>query len=269
MSSSEPSPPIIDTHTHLDEPSFDADRAEVLQASRAAGVSRFINIGYKPERWESSRKLREEHPDVDFVLGLHPQEAASFGPDLDRKLRQAISDLQPIAVGETGFDFARSGPSRRQQERAFRGQIEIATAERLPIIIHQRDAADALMSELDRWAALPPIVFHSFDGNQRLADWAVERDCYIGIGGLACKRASVSLRELLADMPIARLLLETDSPYLAPPGASDRRNIPANLPLISDLLAPLWNLTGQSLCQIATANAEALFGFKSAGQSLE
>ena len=259
MTAAPASPPIVDTHTHLDDPAFDPDRDTIIEASRAAGVRRFVNIGYAPDRWETSRALRERHPDIDFALGLHPQLAEQYDGSLERDLRRAIELLAPVALGETGFDFSRPAPSVEAQGRAFRGQLEIAASERLPTIVHQRDASDALISELDRWPDLAPIVLHSFDGTQRLADWAKERGCFVGIGGLATRRSSALLREVLVRIPVDRLLLETDSPYLAPPGSASRRNLPANLPGIAALLAPLWNVSGDELCWLTSMNAVALF----------
>jgi TatD DNase family protein len=250
---------IVDTHTHLDDAAFDADRESVIEASRGTGVRHFVNIGYEPDRWESSRALREQHPDIDIVLGLHPQLAAQFDIALLRELNQVIADLRPVAVGETGFDFSRSAPSFEEQERAFRGQLEIAAATGLPTVVHQRDASDALISELENWPNLAPIVLHSFDGTQRLADWARERGCFVGIGGLATRRSAEPLRELLVQIPVNRLLLETDSPYLTPPGSVSRRNTPANLPKIAAILGPLWNMSGEELCRQTSRNAAGLF----------
>ncbi len=252
-------PPIIDTHTHLDDPAFNLDRDTVIEESRAVGVRHFVNIGYAPDRWESSRALREHHPDIDFALGLHPQLAGELKPRLVRELVRAIAVLTPVAVGEIGFDFSRATPSFEDQERAFRRQLEIAATLGLPTIVHQRDASDALMTELDHWPDLAPIVLHSFDGTQRLADWAKERGCFVGVGGLATRQSSVSLRGVLARIPVDRLLLETDSPYLAPPGSASQRNIPANLPRIAAVLAPLWNLSGDDLCWLTSMNAVGLF----------
>ena len=253
-------PPIIDTHTHLDDPVFDIDRDAVIEDARVAGVRSFVNIGYAPDRWESSRALGERHPNCRFALGLHPQLAAQFETSLVRDLTRAIAAFGPAAIGETGFDFSRAEPSFEVQERALRGQLEIASTEGLPTIIHQRGASDALITELDRWPLLAPIVLHSFDGTQRLADWAKERGCFVGIGGLAARRSSASLRDVLVRIPVDRLLLETDSPYLAPPGSASQRNVPANLPRIAELLAPLWNLSAEELCWQTTQNAAALFG---------
>jgi TatD DNase family protein len=213
-----------------------------------------------PDRWETSRALRERHADVDFALGLHPQLADQYETSLVRDLRQAIEVLNPVAIGETGFDFSRAAPVFAEQERAFRGQLEIAADFGLPTIVHQRNASDALITELDRWPDLAPIVLHSFDGTPRLADWAMERGYFVGIGGLATRRSSEPLRETLMRVATNRLLLETDSPYLAPPGTASRRNNPANLPRIAEVLAPLWNSSGEELCWLTSMNAAALFG---------
>ncbi len=253
-------PPLIDTHTHLDDPAFDLDRDIVFEMSRSAGVRHFVNIGYAPDRWESSRLLRERHPDLDFTLGLHPQLAGHYESSLVRELQRAIEVLKPVAIGETGFDFSRTGPSFAEQERAFRGQLEIAASFGLPTIVHQRNASEALMTEFDRWPGLAPIVLHSFDGTQRLADWAMDRGCFVGIGGLAVRRSSEPLRQTLRQIAADRLLLETDSPYLAPPRSTTRRNDPTNLPRIAAALAPLWNLSGEELCWQTSVNAAALFG---------
>jgi TatD DNase family protein len=260
---------IVDSHAHLDEPAFDADRGLVVQAARAAGVGRIINIGYSPERWASSCVLRECFPGIDISVGLHPQIADRFDSLLRDALATAIAELRPVALGEMGFDFARDGPDFSQQEQAFRVQLELAMSTRLPVIIHQRAAAEALVVELDRWPDLESIVLHSFDGNQWLMDWAIERGCDIGIGGLATKRASGPLREVLKSAPTSRLLLETDAPYLAPPETKRRRNTPANLPLIAELLAPLWDLTGGELCQVTAANAGRVFGLVRSGDFLK
>jgi TatD DNase family protein len=252
---------IVDTHAHLDDAAFDQDRDGVITEARRAGVSRIINIGYQPESWEASRRLRDQQDGIEIAIGLHPHLADNFDADLDRALTTAIRDLRPLAVGEAGFDFFRASPPVELQKRAFRRQIEIAIQENIPLIIHQREACEALAVELDRWPELASIVLHSFDGNQGLTEWAIERGCYVGIGGLATRPRFAELRDLLKRVPVERLLLETDSPFLTPPTAPTRRNSPANLPLIAGLLAPLWNITTKELCWQTSRNASSLFGF--------
>jgi TatD DNase family protein len=173
MTSTSGLPPIVDTHAHLDDAAFDDDRDKVLAASRAAGVIRFINIGYRPASWDASRQLHERHPDVGIALGLHPGHADEYSQEVARALVQAIESMRPLAIGETGFDFSRSGPSFSEQRRSFQRQLEIAQQTRLPVIIHQREAADALIEELDRRPDLASIVLHSFDGNDRFTYWAI------------------------------------------------------------------------------------------------
>ena len=112
-------PPIIDTHTHLDDPAFNLDRDAVIEASRAAGIRHFVNVGYAPDRWESSRALRERHPDVDLALGLHPQLAEQYETSLERDLKQAVEVLHPVAIGETGFDFSRADSKFRSTGAGF------------------------------------------------------------------------------------------------------------------------------------------------------
>ena len=252
--------PIVDTHIHLDEPAFDGDRAAVLASAAASGVTRLVNIGYSPERWRTSAQLVEQYPHVALSLGLHPHHAEDFSNDVARELESTIAQLRPVAIGETGFDLARGLASLAAQRRAFQFQLSLAVASDLPVIIHQREASDQLMAELDERPELGSVVLHSFDGTARLARWALERGCYVGIGGLATRETSAGLRALLETISVDRLLLETDAPYLSPPG-TPRRNTPANLPLIADRLAPLWGLTQKELCRATTANAFRLFRF--------
>ena len=252
-------PPIFDTHAHLDDAAFDADRREVLERASAAGVQRFLNIAYRPDIWEQSVALRDAHPEVELAAGLHPQDADKFSPAQADTLAEQLLALRPLAIGEAGFDFARPGPSFDQQQRVFQWQIEIAIAANLPLVIHQRDANKQLTRELDSWPQLQTVILHSFDGDERLAGWALERGCFVGIGGLACRKGSRVLRSALQIIPVEKLLLETDSPYLAPPGAMSRRNEPANLPLVAATLAPLWSLTQDQLCRQTTANAMEIF----------
>jgi TatD DNase family protein len=255
------SPAIIDTHAHLDDDAFDNDRADVLERGRAAGVRHFLNIAYRPDIWQQSVDLREEHPDVELAAGIHPQDAAVFSTAASDGLAERLIAMRPLGIGEAGFDFARSGPSLEEQEAAFRWQIELALDTRLPLIIHQREASAQLMQELDRWPQLEMVVLHSFDGDGRLAAWALERGFFVGIGGLACRKGSHPLREALTTIPVDRLLLETDAPYLAPPGSPSRRNEPANLPIVAETLASLWSVTPDELCKLTTANAQTVFRF--------
>lgn len=260
MTEDKPETVIFDTHVHLDDEAFDQDRETVIDAAHAAGIQAFLNVGYSPERWESSAELRARHPEVAVSLGLHPHLAEYLDETLAGRLEDAIGRLKPSALGEMGLDFAPGNPAPDIQKRAFSAQLELAAAVGLPVVIHQRAAADELMTVIDRAAVTTPIVLHSFDGTRRLTDWAIERGAFVGIGGLATRRSAEELRRLLAAVPTDRLLLETDAPYLVPAGIKDRRNVPANLPFVATRLASLWDVGPEELCRLTTANANALFG---------
>jgi TatD DNase family protein len=252
--------PCIDTHVHLDDAAFDQDREAVLAASRDAGVTHFINIGFMPSSWESSAQLRARHPQIEIVLGLHPGHADMWSDALATDLEEAVLHLRPLAIGETGFDFARPQPEFEQQTQAFRGQLALAVETKLPVVIHQRMASGQIASELERWPGVRALVLHSFDGDDRYIDWAIDRGCFIGVGGLAARKSSDGLRKVLKRAPLERILLETDSPYLTPPGSASRRNSPANLPRIAEILAPIWNLAARELVDCTRMNTLSLFG---------
>ncbi len=250
---------FVDTHAHLDEPAFDADRDEVVAQAAMAGVAGIVNIGYRPSRWETSASLARRHPGVRLALGLHPHHADEFDADTLDRLKDALDRSDAVAVGETGLDYHRSDPSRSRQREVFVAQLGLAARLGLPIVIHQRDAEHDLVDILVQCHDLPPVVLHSFEASKRLAKLAVDRGYAVGVGGLATRASSGSLRHILSEIPVTLIVLETDSPYLTPSGVKDRRNVPANLPSIAARLAPLWNVTGEELAHRTTETAEHLF----------
>lgn len=252
---------LIDTHVHLDDPAFDHDRSAVIAASRRVGVTRFVNIGYCPERWETSGRLRREHPEFAVALGLHPSASDLWSSTLATRLREALRRHSAVAVGEAGLDYFRGGPAAPIQRRAFAAQIELALETGLPLIVHQRAAEDDLIAALEERPVLPRVILHSFEGSDRLGGLARDRKLLVGVGGLATRASARALRGVLASVPVEQIVLETDSPYLLPAGVKTRRNTPGNLPRAAELLAPIWSLTAAELARITTATAATLFGF--------
>lgn len=254
--------PIIDSHAHLDEPVFDRDRAAVVAAAAAAGVVAVVNIGYRPARWETTRRLCDDQPLVAAALGLHPAHADEWSPTVERHLRMALAATPAVAIGEIGLDFFRPGPTPAQQERALAAQLDLAIELDLPVVVHQRAAEAELVAALGDRPLPSRLVFHSFEGTARLAAFAVERGIALGLGGLALKPSAAELRRVLASIPTEQILLETDSPYLPPPGVKDRRNQPANLPAIARHAAGIWSTAPRDLVARTTANARAFFGLE-------
>ena len=253
-------PWLVDTHTHLDDPVFDGLTDKVLDDARVVGVARCVNIGYRPERWQATRALSARRPEVAVALGLHPAHAEQWSPSLLKALRSELRSSKAVAIGEAGLDYFRPGPSAAHQEEAFTRQIELALELGLPLVIHQRDAERRLLEILASFSLLPSIVLHSFDGSALLAAFAVERGLFVGVGGLATRPRASSLRETLAMIPVERVLLETDSPYLKPHGARGRFNTPSTLPSILTVVAQIWRVSPSQLAAGTSATAYRLFG---------
>ncbi len=250
---------FVDTHAHLDEPAFDADRDEVVARAALAGVPHIVNIGYRPSRWETSAMLAQRYRGIRLALGLHPHHVDEFdGATLDR-LTEALDRSRAVAVGEIGLDYFRAGPEPRRQREVFVAQLALAKRLDLPIVIHQRSAEYDLVDVLRQAGDLPQIVFHSFEASERLAKLAVDRGDAVGVGGLATRASSGPLREVLRAIPITSIVLETDSPYLIPAGIKDRRNAPEHVPRIAAQVAGLWNVSVDDLARQTTSTAARVF----------
>lgn len=252
-------PCFVDTHAHLDDAAFDADRETVVRSAIAAGVGTILNVGYRPEGWEPSIALARRHRQIRVMLGVHPQHADRYDDGVEAALREALRRGGAVAIGETGLDYFRGGPEAKIQRRAFTAQLELGRALDLPVVIHQRAAEEDLVDVLSATESPPRLVLHSFDGSERLARFALARGAVLGVGGLATRGASAALRAVLAEVPVSSVILETDAPYLVPTGARGRRNEPANIRPIADRLAPLWGLSTEELGAITSRTAAILF----------
>jgi TatD DNase family protein len=249
---------LIDTHAHLDDGQFpDAD--EVVAAALAAGVGTIVNIGYSAKRWVTSMALAARHPAVAYTLGLHPLSAADYSAATMNALADAIRANHPVGIGETGLDAYRDGPPLALQRGAFADQIDLGLETGLPLVIHMRTTEPEVHAMLRAADSRLRVVLHSFDGSAAMARLVVDRGWFVGVGGLMTRQASSGLRAILADLPIDRMVLETDSPYLVPAGVKDRRNTPANLPLTARRLADLKGLGVDEVAAITSANACAAF----------
>jgi TatD DNase family protein len=249
---------FIDTHAHLDDPQF-PDLPEVLERTRAQGVERVINIGYGPERWDSTLALAATYPMISPVLGIHPLDAHEFNPESFARLRSLIEQHRPVAIGEAGIDLFRQAPPIEIQRDAFAAQIALAIETSLPLVIHQRAAEDEVYSMLAGSDESLHVILHSFDGTARMVEPGIERGWYFGVGGLMTKQSSQPLRDVLKTIPLERIVLETDSPYLVPAGVKPRRNSPANIPAIATHLAALTGRSITEIAEITTRNAFAAF----------
>ncbi len=253
-------PPMIDTHCHLDDRQFDLDLEEVLSTSRKANVSRWVLIGYDPERWDDVIVLAQRHQGMVHTLGVHPACAPAWNDQVKLRLKALLASSGAVGIGESGLDFYRDNAEFEVQAAAFTEQLELAAELNLPLVIHMRSAENQMLDLLGDGRRIPTLLFHSFDGSERLMDFILETDSYVGIGGLATRQKSDGLRKQLKRVPVERIVLETDSPYLVPARQKERRNEPAHIATIANAMADLIGITPSEFAAQTTTNAEQLFG---------
>lgn len=258
-----------DTHCHLDAAEFDADRDAVVARARAAGVARLVLPAVAPKDFDTVRALAQAH-DAVYALGIHPLYVDPLSDDALDALRQALDthrdDPRLVAVGEIGLDHFVPGLDRAKQERYFTAQLRIARAAGLPVLLHVRRSADALLKHLRR----VPVagIAHAFNGSRQQADAFVGLGFKLGFGGALSFEPARQLRRLAAELPLEAIVLETDAPDIPPQWlytpAAERaagrpmgRNEPAELPRIGAVLAALRGLAPEALAAASEANARA------------
>ena len=251
---------MIDSHAHVHDRAFDDDRDAVLERARAARVERILTVGCDLEDSARAVETAKRYGLVASV-GIHPHEAKDAPDDVAAAFAPLLDAGEVVAIGETGLDFYYDHSPREAQERALRAQIAIARERRLPIVFHVRDAhermAEILREELE--AGMRGVV-HCFTGNTAQASvYADEFGLYLGIGGVLTFKNAGDLREAVTAMGAERLLLETDSPYLAPIPMRGKRNEPAFVKHTLERLAQTLELAPSAVAEITTRNAESLF----------
>jgi TatD DNase family protein len=252
---------MIDSHCHLDFPQFDEDRDEVLVRAVKAGVIAVINPGTDLESSRRAVALAERHENVYAAVGVHPHDASSLDAETLTELRRLASHPKVVAIGEIGLDYYRDLSPRSRQRAAFEDQLALAAELHLPVIIHQRDSAEHVMDSLRAWAAdgHPGCVLHAFSGDKGMADEAISLGFFIGVGGPLTYKNARGLPEIVSHLPLSRLLIETDAPYLPPHPYRGKRNQPAYLVLVAERLAQLRGLSLEELSRQVTENSVRLF----------
>ncbi|WP_322801806.1 TatD family hydrolase [Thermoflexus sp.] len=255
---------LIDTHCHLDDPAFDEDREEALARAREAGVEVLVIPSVTLERIPAALQLAERYPGIYVAVGIHPHAALTFSPAALTQLQEWARHPRVVAIGEIGLDFYRDLSPREAQREAFRAQLELAGELGLPVIIHQREARDAVMEELERWVAARPGawgILHAFSGDAAMARAAAAWGFALGIGGPITYPRAEALREAVQAVGASALVLETDAPYLPPQPYRGRRNEPAYLRLIAEALARVLNLPLEHIAEQTHRNARRIFRF--------
>ncbi|MHB9155794.1 MAG: TatD family hydrolase [Endomicrobiales bacterium] len=252
----------IDTHAHLSDKRFDGDRPEALGRARDAGVTRIIEVGCEEKDWERTLALCDGNPGVYCILGIHPQEAKAVSPETFRKLETlAKSSAKVVGIGETGLDYHYEYSPRDVQKQAFLRHAGLAGELNKPLVIHCRNAYPDLIELLRTMPeGLLRGVVHCFSGNPEEAQELTRRGFLIGIDGPLSYPNAAKLRRVVEQLPLEAMLLETDSPYLAPQAHRGTRNEPSYVPLIAQEIARVKGISLGTVAETTTARAERLFG---------
>ncbi len=255
---------LVDTHAHLYFEHFEADLPEVIERAAEAGVERILNIGVDVASSRRCVELAETYPGLYAAVGVHPNDAATFSEATLAELRELTRHPKVVALGEIGLDFYRDRCPVAQQQKAFRAQIALAKELRLPIVIHNREAGRQIVDVLrSEGVAGLTGVFHCFSEDVALAEEVLSLGFYISFTGNLTFRKS-ELPRVAERVPLPRLLLETDSPFLSPEPKRGRRNEPAHVVYIARKLAEIKRTTFEEVVRETTRNAERLFGMGSA-----
>jgi len=251
---------FVDSHAHIDGPEFDADRDEIIERAHAAGVTTILNVGTgDPHSGAFARAIEvgRKHPSIYTAIGTHPHDARFYDDDAEQKTKELIeAGERVVAWGEIGLDFHYDNSPRDVQVEAFKRQLRAARECDLPVIIHTREAEaetiEILKSEYG--GAERGGVFHCFSGSLALAEQALALDFMISFSGIVTFRKAEDLREVARHVPLDRLLVETDCPFLAPVPYRGKRNEPAYVVEVARCIAELRGLELEEVARVTTEN---------------
>ena len=249
---------LIDSHCHLDFPELTSDEAGVLARAKTAGVAGMLTIGTRLDQFDRVRAIAERHGNVWCSVGVHPHEAEEEGQSAPDRLIPAAQHPKVVGIGETGLDFYYEHSPRAKQEESFRTHIAASRQTGLPLIVHTRNAdaetGDILEDEYGKGAF--PGLIHCFSSGAEVARRALALGFYISISGIVTFKAAEDLRTIVRELPLDRLLVETDAPYLAPIPKRGKTNEPA---FVAHTAAKVAELKGVSLAELEAATTDNFF----------
>ena len=253
---------LFDTHCHLDEPAFDGDRDEVLARARAAGIVGMVTIGTTAASSARAAELAGRHPDVFAAAGIQPNYVAEEKPGDWERIVALTAEPQVVAVGETGLDRYWDYTPFEQQLEAFDRHLELSRSTGKPFIVHCREAETDVVAQLRNAVAAGPLhgVMHSFAGDLATAEACLDLGLYISFAGMVTFKRNDPLRAVAKMVPLDRILIETDAPYLAPMPHRGKRNEPAYVAHTAAMLADVHGMTAEDFTLTTSRNARRLFG---------
>ena len=251
---------LFDTHAHMDDRAFDADRAELLASLQESGIGQVMNPGCSLASSRNAAALAQQYPWLYAAVGSHPDVADEVNETVIEEYRKLCKLNNKIkAIGEIGLDYHYEDIPREIQQHAFRQQMALAAELELPAIVHERDAHADGMQIVSEFPSVTG-VFHCYSGSLEMAKWLIDRGWYIGFTGVLTFKNARKAIEVAANIPLERLVLETDCPYMAPEPFRGKRNHPGYLYRMAERLAEIRGLNVEEIHRITMANGKQLYG---------
>ena len=251
---------IFDTHAHYDDEQFDIDRDSLLLSMKENGIGTIVNIGANLASSKTTLELAHKYDFIYAAVGVHPSDSAELSDDNFDMIRQMSADEKCVAIGEIGLDYYWPEPDHEIQKKWFVRQLDLAREVGLPVVIHSRDAAaDTVEILKDNNAGDIGGVVHCFSYSKEVALECVKMGFYIGVGGVLTFKNGKKMKEVVSEIPIEKIILETDCPYLAPEPNRGKRNSSLNLPYVVKAMAEIKGISEQEVIDITESNARAMY----------
>lgn len=253
---------IFETHAHYDDEAFDPDREELLSSMKEAGIGTIVNACASVDGMKDTIALMEKYPFIYGAVGVHPDDADEMTEDTIKEIRSLSRHKKTVAIGEIGLDYYwhKEKEEHLLQQQMFRAQMEIAREEKLPFMIHSREAAEDTLTIVREYmrSGMYGGIIHCFSYGKEMAREYLNMGLYLGIGGVITFKNARKLKEVVAYAPLSQLVLETDSPYLSPEPNRGKRNSSLNLPYVAKAIAEIKGITCEEVIQETEKNAKLL-----------
>lgn len=255
---------IFETHAHYDDEAFEADQEEILNSMQECGIGRIVNACASIESLKDTELLMEKYPFVYGAFGIHPDDADKMTQETLDEIRKLCQLPKAVAVGEIGLDYYwhKEEAEHELQKKMFCAQMEIAREEKMPFMIHSRDAAEDTLNIIREYmnGGMYGGIIHCFSYSKEIAAEYLKMGLYLGIGGVVTFENAKKLKEVVKYAPLSQIVLETDSPYLAPKPNRGKRNSSLNLPYVVRMIAELKEVTEEEVISVTRENARTLLG---------
>lgn len=251
---------IFDTHAHYDDEAFDDDRESLVLSLKDRGVVGIVSCGCDIASTVANQNLSHSFDDFYFAAGFHPENLEDFSVEDLEKLEPFFADEKCVAVGEIGLDYHWMNSTKEKQRELFVAQIELAKAKGLPVIVHDREAHGDTLDILK--ATKPSGVLHCFSGSVEMAREVIKLGMFLGFNGVATFKNARKIPEVVREIPLDRIVLETDCPYLAPEPYRGKRNDSSFIPFIAQRIGEILGISAQEVLDVTNKNARALYNLK-------